>query len=169
MMWLPAFTSKKRVSDYVKEPETCLGAAARDLFQMLPNANFWLKPAVGMPEAAARHRNRAFDEWQDFRNIEKEAGTELRTEPPPEPLRQSTDPLSHLRPSDLFDRCGAATILWAWHLGNCEMTHRQELFGLLMFDPSLVDAESIRHFRRIAMRSFNRTAMQCASLILCPP
>ena len=44
MMWLPAFTSKKRISDYVKEPETCLGAAARDLFQMLPNANFWLNP-----------------------------------------------------------------------------------------------------------------------------
>ncbi len=44
MTWLPAFTSKKRISDYVKEPETCLGAAARDLFQMLPNANFWLNP-----------------------------------------------------------------------------------------------------------------------------
>jgi hypothetical protein len=44
MTWLPAFTSKKRVSDYVKEPEACLGAAARDLFEMLPNANFWLNP-----------------------------------------------------------------------------------------------------------------------------
>jgi hypothetical protein len=40
MTWLPAFTSKKRISDYVKEPETCLGAAARDLFEMLPDANF---------------------------------------------------------------------------------------------------------------------------------
>src|SRR5260370_9861280 len=29
MKWHPAFTSKKRISDYVKEPETCLGAAAR--------------------------------------------------------------------------------------------------------------------------------------------
>jgi hypothetical protein len=28
MTWLPAFTSKKRISDYVKEPEACLGAAA---------------------------------------------------------------------------------------------------------------------------------------------
>lgn len=44
MMWLPAFTSKKRISDYVKEPETCLGAAARHLFEMLPDANFWLNP-----------------------------------------------------------------------------------------------------------------------------
>jgi hypothetical protein len=44
MTWLPAFTSKKRISDYVKEPETCLGAAARDLFEMLPDANFWLNP-----------------------------------------------------------------------------------------------------------------------------
>jgi SseB protein N-terminal domain len=44
MTWLPAFTSKKRISDYVKEPETCLGAAARDLFEMLPNSNFWLNP-----------------------------------------------------------------------------------------------------------------------------
>ncbi|MCP4616802.1 MAG: SseB family protein [Bradyrhizobium sp.] len=44
MTWLPAFTSKKRISDYVKEPETCLGAVARDLFEMLPNSNFWLNP-----------------------------------------------------------------------------------------------------------------------------
>jgi SseB protein N-terminal domain len=44
MTWLPAFTSKKRISDYVKEPESCLGAAARNLFEMLPNANFWLNP-----------------------------------------------------------------------------------------------------------------------------
>jgi hypothetical protein len=44
MTWLPAFTSKKRICDYVKEPETCLGAAARNLFEMLPNANFWLNP-----------------------------------------------------------------------------------------------------------------------------
>lgn len=44
MTWLPAFTSKKRISDYIKERETCLGAAARNLFKMLPNANFWLNP-----------------------------------------------------------------------------------------------------------------------------
>ena len=44
MTWLPAFTSKKRISDYVREPEICLGAAARDLFELLPNANFWLNP-----------------------------------------------------------------------------------------------------------------------------
>jgi hypothetical protein len=44
MKWHPAFTSKKRISDYVKEPETCLGAAARDLFGMLPGSNFWLNP-----------------------------------------------------------------------------------------------------------------------------
>jgi hypothetical protein len=44
MTWLPAFTSKKRISDYLKEPEACLGAAARNLFEMLPNANFWLNP-----------------------------------------------------------------------------------------------------------------------------
>jgi hypothetical protein len=44
MKWHPAFTSKKRISDYVREPETCLGAAARDLFEMLPGSNFWLNP-----------------------------------------------------------------------------------------------------------------------------
>jgi hypothetical protein len=44
MTWLPAFTSKKRISDYVEKPETCLGAAARNLFEMLPDANFWLNP-----------------------------------------------------------------------------------------------------------------------------
>ena len=44
LMWLPAFTSKKRISDYVKEPEICLGAAARHIFEMLPDANFWLNP-----------------------------------------------------------------------------------------------------------------------------
>jgi len=44
MTWLPAFTSKKRISDYLKEPETCLGAAARHLFKMLPNSNFWFNP-----------------------------------------------------------------------------------------------------------------------------
>jgi hypothetical protein len=44
MRWHPAFTSKKRISDYVKEPEACLGAAARNLFEILPNSNFWLNP-----------------------------------------------------------------------------------------------------------------------------
>lgn len=44
MKWHPAFTSKKRISEYVREPEVCLGAAARDLFKMLPNSNFWLNP-----------------------------------------------------------------------------------------------------------------------------
>jgi hypothetical protein len=34
-----------------------------------------------------------------------------------------------------------------------------------MFDPSLVDAKSTRHFRRLVMRGFNRTAMVCGSLI----
>jgi SseB protein N-terminal domain len=44
MKWHPTFTSAKRVSDYVKEPETCLGAVSRDLFKMLPDSNFWLNP-----------------------------------------------------------------------------------------------------------------------------
>ena len=44
LRWHPAFTSKKRISDYVKEPETCLGAVARNLFGMLPDSNFWLNP-----------------------------------------------------------------------------------------------------------------------------
>ncbi|MGC2774437.1 MAG: SseB family protein [Bradyrhizobium sp.] len=44
LTWLPAFTSRKRISDYVKEPESCLGAAARNLFDLLPNANFWFNP-----------------------------------------------------------------------------------------------------------------------------
>ena len=66
MTWLPAFTSKKRISDYVKEPETCLGAAARNLFESAPRREFLAQPAVRMPEAATRHRNRAPDERQDF-------------------------------------------------------------------------------------------------------
>lgn len=44
MRWHPAFTSKKRIYDYVREPEVCLGAVARNLFEMLPNSNFWLNP-----------------------------------------------------------------------------------------------------------------------------
>lgn len=44
LQWLPAFTSKQRVSDYVKEPEVCLGAVARNLFELLPGSNFWLNP-----------------------------------------------------------------------------------------------------------------------------
>jgi hypothetical protein len=44
MKWHPAFTSRKRISDYVREPEACLGAAARNLFEILPNSNFWLNP-----------------------------------------------------------------------------------------------------------------------------
>jgi hypothetical protein len=44
MTWHPAFTSKKRISDYIKEPETCFGATARNLFELLPNSNFWLNP-----------------------------------------------------------------------------------------------------------------------------
>ena len=44
MQWHPAFTSPKRIADYLKEPETCLGAKARNLFGMLPGSNFWLNP-----------------------------------------------------------------------------------------------------------------------------
>ena len=42
--WHPAFTSKGRISAYLKEPEACLGAKARDLFSLLPGSNFWLNP-----------------------------------------------------------------------------------------------------------------------------
>jgi hypothetical protein len=42
--WHPAFTSKSRISDYLKEPEVCLGAVAKNLFEMLPGSNFWLNP-----------------------------------------------------------------------------------------------------------------------------
>ena len=44
MRWHPAFTSRRRISNYIKAPETCLGAAARKLFEMLPDSNFWLNP-----------------------------------------------------------------------------------------------------------------------------
>ena len=44
MKWHPAFTSPKRISAYLKEPETCLGAKARNLFKMLPDSNFWINP-----------------------------------------------------------------------------------------------------------------------------
>ena len=43
--WHPAFTAPKRISAYLKEPETCLQAKARDLFVLLPRgSNFWLNP-----------------------------------------------------------------------------------------------------------------------------
>jgi SseB protein N-terminal domain len=43
--WHPAFTAPERISAYLKEPETCLEAKARDLFQLLPpGSNFWLNP-----------------------------------------------------------------------------------------------------------------------------
>jgi len=44
LKWHPAFTSRVRISDYIKEPETCLGAVARNLFDLLPGSNFWLNP-----------------------------------------------------------------------------------------------------------------------------
>jgi len=45
MKWHPAFTAPKRISAYLKEPETCLGAKARNLFELLPpGSNFWLNP-----------------------------------------------------------------------------------------------------------------------------
>ena len=42
--WHPAFTSQKRISDYVKEQETCFGAVAKHIFSILPDSNFWLNP-----------------------------------------------------------------------------------------------------------------------------
>ena len=43
--WHPAFTAPKRISAYLSEPETCLGAKARNIFEMLPpGSNFWLNP-----------------------------------------------------------------------------------------------------------------------------
>jgi SseB protein N-terminal domain len=43
--WHPVFTAPERVSAYLKEPETCLEAKARDLFALLPpGSNFWLNP-----------------------------------------------------------------------------------------------------------------------------
>ena len=44
LKWHPAFTSKNRISAYLKEPETCLGALAKNVFGMLPGSNFWLNP-----------------------------------------------------------------------------------------------------------------------------
>jgi hypothetical protein len=44
LRWHPTFTSKARISDYVKEPEVCLCAVAKTLFEMLPGSNFWLNP-----------------------------------------------------------------------------------------------------------------------------
>jgi hypothetical protein len=44
LQWHPAFTSKKRISAYLKDKETCLGAVARHVFEMLPQSNFWLNP-----------------------------------------------------------------------------------------------------------------------------
>ena len=44
LRWHPAFTAKERISTYLTEPESCLGAKARDLFALLPKSNFWLNP-----------------------------------------------------------------------------------------------------------------------------
>ena len=54
LKWLPAFTSKLRIADYVKEPEVCLGAVAKNLFEMLPDSNFLAESPGGMPKADAR-------------------------------------------------------------------------------------------------------------------
>lgn len=43
--WHPAFTAPRRISAYLKDPETCLGAKGRNLFELLPpGSNFWLNP-----------------------------------------------------------------------------------------------------------------------------
>jgi hypothetical protein len=44
LKWHPAFTSKKRISAYLKEQEVCLGAVSRKIFEMLPQSNFWFNP-----------------------------------------------------------------------------------------------------------------------------
>ncbi|MCW6508867.1 SseB family protein [Lichenifustis flavocetrariae] len=44
LRWHPAFTSKKRISAYVKEPETCFGAVAKNMLPMLAGSNFWFNP-----------------------------------------------------------------------------------------------------------------------------
>jgi hypothetical protein len=44
LRWHPAFTSKTRISAYVKEPETCFGAVAKNMFPMLAGSNFWFNP-----------------------------------------------------------------------------------------------------------------------------
>ncbi len=44
LKWHPTFTSRQRIADYLKQPETCLGAKAKNLFKMLPKSNFWLNP-----------------------------------------------------------------------------------------------------------------------------
>ncbi len=71
LKWLPAFTSKRRISDYVKEPEVCLGAVAKDLFEMLPESNFWLNPLgecqkpIPSSEVALLLSGRIFDVIKD--------------------------------------------------------------------------------------------------------
>src|SRR5580693_2295066 len=46
--WHPAFTAPERVFAYLKEPEACLEAKARDLFALLPpGSNFCQKPLPG--------------------------------------------------------------------------------------------------------------------------
>lgn len=44
LRWHPAFTAKNRISAYVKEPETCFGAVAKNMFPMLSGSNFWFNP-----------------------------------------------------------------------------------------------------------------------------
>ena len=44
-----AFTSRKRISDYLKEPENCLGVAASNLFKMLFNSKLSAQSAVPLP------------------------------------------------------------------------------------------------------------------------
>src|SRR5258708_3111327 len=53
MKWHPAFTSKKRISDYLKEPDTCLAAAPPNLFERLPHSTFGLNPLPGCQKPVA--------------------------------------------------------------------------------------------------------------------
>ena len=66
MTWHPAFTSKKRISDYIKEPETCLRSRRTQSVRNVAQLQFLAQSAVRMPEAAACLRNCPADEWQDF-------------------------------------------------------------------------------------------------------
>ncbi|WP_022723989.1 SseB family protein [Rhodopseudomonas sp. B29] len=79
LRWHPAFTSKSRISEYVKEPESCLGAVAEDLFAMLPGSNFWLNPSSECQKPLPASEIEMITGGQIFTTVAAKAGRQRRS------------------------------------------------------------------------------------------
>ena len=74
LRWHPAFTSKNRISAYVKEPETCFGAVAKNMFPDAARLELLVQPALRVPETHAGQRNSA----AAFRRHLRDAGAVMQ-------------------------------------------------------------------------------------------